>query len=99
MAVQGRSLLKDQTIFRYWSTNIDITDIIDIIIKAVWSYYNTKFVSRTAVIRPPVYGSNGRSYKMLVMFLFFFRRQISELPGPIAAKLCHMIGTGVYFIN
>ena len=23
-------------------------------------------------IRPPVYGSNGRTYKMLVMFSFFF---------------------------
>jgi len=33
------------------------------------------------------------------MFFFFFRRQISELPRPIAAKLCHMIGTGVSFIN
>jgi len=49
------------------------------------------------IIRPPV-RSNGRSYKMLVMFLFF-RRQISELPWPIAAKLCHMIGTCVNFIN
>ena len=50
------------------------------------------------LIRPPV-RSNGRTYKMLVMFSIFFRRQISELPLPIAAKLCHMIGTGVYFIN
>jgi len=49
--------------------------------------------------RPPV-RSNGRSYKMLVMFfLFFIRRQISELPRPIAAKLCHTIGTCVHFIN
>jgi len=51
----------------------------------------------TGFVRPPV-RSNGRSYKMLVMFLFF-RRQISELPQPIAAKLCHMIGTSVNFIN
>ena len=43
------------------------------------------------LIRPPVYGSNGRSYKMLVMF-FFFRQVPSELPRPIALKLCHMIG-------
>jgi len=28
-----------------------------------------------------------------------FRRQISELPWPITAKLCHMIGTCVNFIN
>jgi len=49
------------------------------------------------LIRPPV-RSNGRTYKMLVMFLFF-QRVISELPRPITAKLRHMIGTGVYFIN
>ena len=48
-------------------------------------------------IRPPVW-SNGRSYKMFVMFLFF-QRVISELPRPITAKLRHMIGTCVYFIN
>ena len=24
------------------------------------------------LVRPPVYGSNGRTYKMLVMFFFFF---------------------------
>ena len=35
---------------------------------------------------------------MLVMFLFF-QRVISELPRPITAKLRHMIGTSVYFIN
>jgi len=35
---------------------------------------------------------------MLVMFLFF-QRVISELPRPITAKLRHMIGTCVYFIN
>ena len=33
--------------------------------------------SRRELVRPPVYGSNGRSYKMLVMFLFF-QRVISE---------------------
>jgi len=43
-----------------------------------------------AHIRPPVYGSDGRSYKMLVMF-FFFRHAFSEVPRPIAAKLCHTI--------
>ena len=51
-----------------------------------------------AVIRPPV-RSNGRTYKMLVMFFFFFQRLISELPRPIAAKLRHMIAACVYFIN
>ena len=42
------------------------------------------------VIRPPV-RSNGRTYKMLVMF-FFFRQVPSAVPRPIAVKLCHMIG-------
>ena len=42
------------------------------------------------MFRPPV-RSNGRSYKMLVMFLFFFRQVPSELPQLIALKLCHMI--------
>jgi len=32
------------------------------------------------LIRPPVYGSNRRSYKMLVMF--FFRHAFSEWPVP-----------------
>ena len=44
----------------------------------------------TEIIRPPV-RSNGRSYKMLVMF-FFFRQVPSAVPRPIAVKLCHMIG-------
>jgi len=63
-------------------------------------YKSFTYLLTYLLIRPPVYGSNGRTYKMLVMFLsFFFHRQISELPRPIAAKLCHMIRTGVYFIN
>ena len=47
-----------------------------------------------AIIRPPV-RSNGRSYKMLVMF---FRHAFSEFPRPIALKLCHLIGICVYLI-
>ena len=51
------------------------------------------------LVRPSVYGSNGRSYKMLVMFSFFFvRHAFSEFPRPIALKLCHMVGICVYFI-
>jgi len=34
---------------------------------------------------------------MLVIFSFF-QRQISELPRPIAVKLCHTIGIWFYFI-
>ena len=51
----------------------------------------------TPLIRPPVYGSNGRTYKMLVMFIFF-RPPFSEFPRPIALKLCHLIGICVYFV-
>jgi len=49
-----------------------------------------------SIIKPPVYGSNGRTYKMLVMF--FFRHAFSELPRPIALKLCNLIGICVYLI-
>ena len=48
------------------------------------------------IIRPNV-RSNGRSYKMLVMF-FFFRHAFSEVPRPIAVKLGHMIGNCLSFI-
>jgi len=44
------------------------------------------------------YGSNGRTYKMLVMFLSFFRHAFSEFPRPIALKLCHMVGIWPNFI-
>jgi len=50
----------------------------------------------TTIVRPPV-RSNGRTYKMLVMFLFF-QCVISEIPRPITVKLCHMIGNWSYFI-
>jgi len=33
---------------------------------------NGVFAHEKCIIRPPVYGSNGRTYKMLVMFSFFF---------------------------
>ena len=49
--------------------------------------------------KPPVYVSNGRTYKMLVIFLyFFFRHAFSEFPRPIALKLCHMVGIWPNFI-
>ena len=51
------------------------------------------------IFRLPVYGSNGRSYKMLEMFFFLFSRHaFSELPRPIALKLCHMVGIWPNFI-
>jgi len=46
--------------------------------------------------RPPV-RSNGRTYKMLVMF-FLFRHAFSEVPRPIALKLGHMVGNCLNFI-
>ena len=53
--------------------------------------YGNNDNSFSLFIRPPVYGSNGRTYKMLVMF-FFFRQVPSAVHRPIAVKLCHMIG-------
>ena len=51
------------------------------------------------IIRPP----EGRAYVLPVMyllsfFLYFFRHAFSELPQPIALKLCHMAGMWPYFI-
>jgi len=55
--------------------------------------------NKECIIRPPVYGSNGRTYKMLVMFsFFFFRPPFSEFPRLIALKLCHMVGICPNFI-
>ena len=52
------------------------------------------------IVWPPV-RSNGRSSVLPVMFSFFlsfFRPPFSELPRPIALKLCQLIGICVYFI-
>jgi len=53
--------------------------------------------SRVLTFIRPLVRSNGRSYKMLVMF-FLTRHRCSELPRPIAVKLCHMIGNWLNFI-
>jgi len=60
--------------------------------------YRLVFVTFCLIMRPPVYASNGRTYKMLVMFLFsfLFRHAFSEFPRPIALKLCHLVGICVY---
>jgi len=42
-------------------------------------------------------GSSGRLYVLVVMF-FLIRHRISELPLPIALKLCHEISICVNFI-
>ena len=34
--------------------------------------YLLNYLLAEVIIRPPVYGSNGRTYKMLVMFFFSF---------------------------
>jgi len=44
------------------------------------------------------YGVTGGLIKCSWCFFLFFQRQISELPQPIAVKLCHVIGTCVSFI-
>jgi len=43
----------------------------------------------------------GRPYSPIlpVMFLYFFRQVLSEVPRPITVKLCHIIAKWVRFIN
>ena len=53
-------------------------------------------ITPSPIFRPPI-RSNGRSSVLPMMFLFF-QRQISELPRPIAVRLCHTIGIWFYFI-
>jgi len=50
------------------------------------------------IIRPPGTMSSGRAYVLPMMFLFLFRHAFSELPRPIALKLCHMVGIWLKFI-
>ena len=57
--------------------------------------YPFRVNSTFLLVRPPV-RSNGRTYKMLVMF--FFRHAFSEFPRPIALKLCNLIGICVCLI-
>ena len=67
--------------------------------KTRWSRFNSILHSQKVLdllVRPPVYGSNGRTYKMLVMF--FFHHAFSEFPRPIALKLCNLIEICVYLI-
>ena len=50
------------------------------------------------IIRPPGTMSSGRAYVLPVMYFFLFRHSFSELPRPIALKLCHMVGIWLNFI-
>jgi len=52
-----------------------------------------EFVSIPTFIRPP------EASVLPVTFSLFFRRAFSEIPRPIALKLCHMIWIWLYFIN
>ena len=53
---------------------------VPIIVLSYWSYWHHAEVDQ--FIRPPVYGSNGRTYKMLVMFLsFFFSPRVLRFPS------------------
>ena len=63
-------------------------------------YYNQ--LELLLLIRPPVYGSNGRfikcSWCFSLFLYFFFRHAFSEFPRPIALKLCQMVGIWPNFI-
>jgi len=54
-------------------------------------------VNAVNLVRPPV-RSNGRPSVLPVMYLFLFCHSFSELPRPIALKLCHVIGIWLNFI-
>jgi len=59
------------------------------------------FLGSHAVIRPPgTLVPEGLMFYCRCFFLlfYFFRRATSELPRPIAVKLCHMIAMWVFFI-
>jgi len=43
--------------------------------------------------------SSGLAYVLPQMYLFLFRLSFSELPRPIALKLCHMVGIWLNFIT
>jgi len=51
------------------------------------------------LIRPPGTMNSGRASVLPVTFSFFIRHAFSEIPRPIALKLCHMIGIWLCFIN
>jgi len=53
----------------------------------------------TQLIRPPgTTVPDGLMVYSWCTFFFLFRQSFSELPRPIALKLCHMIGIWKYFI-
>jgi len=56
-----------------------------------------KFDLATFIFRPPGTISSGQASVSPQMF-FFVQRPISEVPLPIATKLCHIIGIWFYFI-
>jgi len=53
-------------------------------------YDDVRQFSAIQAIRPPGTSVPGRAYVLPVMF--FFRHAFSEVPRPIALKLCHMVG-------
>jgi len=65
--------------------------------KGQLSLTNPRDACETMLIRPPV-RSNGRTYKMLVMFFFFFSTPNLRAPSADCLKLCHTIGIWFYFI-
>jgi len=53
-------------------------------------YFTLIMASRQLAGRRPLYFTADVS--ILLLTLFFFRRLISEVSGPIVTKLCHMFG-------
>jgi len=49
--------------------------------------------------RPEPPFRTGLCFTADVFFFYFFRHAFSEIPLPIAMKLCHMIGIWLSFIN
>ena len=50
---------------------LQIFDVVRHVMMHLQVFFIYIYMKPADIIRPPVYGSNGRSYKMLVMFSFF----------------------------
>ena len=59
------------------------------------------YKNKSLFIRPPgtTVPDGLMFYRRCFLFLFFFRHAFSEIPRPIALKLCHMVGIWLNFIN
>ena len=57
---------------RNFNVKFRLTVFISISTGSFKKLHEKHFAAKRILIRPPVYVSNGRTYKMLVMFLYFF---------------------------